>query len=748
VHRGGDGRVAVIAKHFPGYGSGDRPLNEDLSTARRSLDQLRQVELAPFFAVANNANHPYRIADGFMTTHIRYQGFQGNLRATTGPVTFDAQVLNLLLQQNELAAWREQGGLIVSDALGVRAVRRYYSDAAQEFPHRRIARDALLAGNDLLYVADFGSQPDSAQSELANIKDTITWFQEKYRTDPSFQQLVDAAALRILQLKLRLYEEDFSLENSLRQPEETAVPTDQNSARLFELAREAITLISPSPSDLTELLPPNPGDQIVIFTDERIARQCDACPPQPWLEAQALEAQILALYGPEAIGQVRGGDIRSFSFAELQDFLDAGPGPIILPTPIPTIAPTATPTQVPDPEAGETLTPLTPPPTPSPQPTAPPPPAYLVQTAVQNADWIIFALLDPNDQFPESHAFHNFLTERPDVARSAKLVVFAFNAPYFLDTTDISKLTAYFGLYSKTPPFVDAAARALFQELPMRGASPVDIEGIRYSLLTATQPDPRQVIELYIISEGQPQSPPGEAPLEATPGDTLRLQTGRIRDRNGRIVPDGTLVQFIQQDRTQGFTNVIGERATVNGVANLDYVLEARTGQFRITAVAGDARTSQEIDIAIGETASVSVRPIPSATPTPTPTPLPTLTATPTDPPPTWTPTPTATPEPPPAPVEPALTIPFAQIQMLLGLTGGVLLTTGAGWLWSGRRRPLTQRLRWLLFGVIGSLTLYNYLIFGLPGAAWALAWGGWGALLTAASGGALGLLVYALFKS
>jgi beta-N-acetylhexosaminidase len=312
-----------------------------------------------------------------------------------------------------------------------------------------------------------------------------------------------------------------------------------------------------------------------------------------------------------------------------------------------------------------------------------------------------------------------------------------------LDTTDISKLTAYFGVYSKTPPFVDAAARALFQELPLRGASPVDIEGVRYSLLTATQPDPRQVIELYIISEGRPESPPGEAPLEATPGDTLRLQTGRIRDRNGRTVPDGTLVQFIQQDRIQGFTNVIGERPTINGIANLDYLLEARTGQFRITAVAGDARTSQEVDIAIGETASVSVRPIPSATPTLMPTPLPTLTPTPTDPPPTWTPTPTTTPEPPPAPVEPALTIPFAQIQMLLGLTAGVLLTTGAGWLWSGRRYSLTHRLRGLLFGVIGSLALYNYVIFGLPGAVWLTEWGGWGALLAAVGGGGLGLAVY-----
>jgi beta-N-acetylhexosaminidase len=748
VHQGSDGRVATIVKHFPGYGSGDRPLNEELSTARRSLEQLRQIELAPFFAVTSSPERPFQQADGFMTTHIRYQGFQGNLRATTGPVTFDAQVLTLLLQLEELAGWRQQGGLIVSDALGVRATRRYYGDAEQEFPHRRIARDALLAGNDLLFVADFGSQPGSTQSELANIKDTITWFQEKYRTDQSFQQLVDAAALRVLQLKLRLHDEDFSPENVLRQPEETAALVGQNGGAMFELAREAITLISPNLTDLTELLPPGVGEQIVIFTDERVARQCGTCPPQPWLSAEALANQILALYGPQAIGQVQDNALRSFTFSDLQEFLDAGPGPIVLPTPSP--APTATATPQPDPEANQEALTTPEPVTLTPPPTPPPPPAFLVQTALQNADWIIFALLDPNDQFAESHAFHKFLAERPDIVRNTNIIVLAFNAPYFLDTTDISKLTAYFGIYSKTAPFVDAAVRALFQELPLRGASPVDIEGIRYSLFTATQPDPRQVIELYIISEGQPQSPPGEAPLEATPGDTLRLQTGRIRDRNGRTVPDGTLVQFIQQDRIQGFTNVIGERATVNGIANLDYLLEARIGQFRITAAAGDARVSQEIDIAIGETASVSIRPIPSPTPTLMPTPLPTLTVTPTEPPPTYTPTPTATPDPPMAQSGlVALTIPLAQLQMLLGLIGGISLTTGVGWLVSGngRRRSLTNRLRWLLFGLAGSLVLYNYFIFGLPGAGWLAAWGGWGAMAVTGLGGVAGLIGYGLTR-
>jgi len=96
-----------------------------------------------------------------------------------------------------------------------------------------------------------------------------------------------------------------------------------------------------------------------------------------------------------------------------------------------------------------------------------------------------------------------------------------------------------------------------------------------------------------------------------------------------------------------------------------------------------------------------------------------------------------------------ALTIPLAQLQMLLGLIGGISLTTGIGWLVSGngRRQSLTNRLRWLLFGLAGSLALYNYFIFGLPGASWLAGWGGWGALAVTGLGGAAGLVGYGLAR-
>src|SRR5690606_20088173 len=93
LHNGSSQRMLVIAKHFPGRGSSDRLPEEEVATVRKSLEQLKQVELAPFFAVTNSAN-PAGLTDGLLVSHIRYQGFQGNIRATTRPVSFDASALS------------------------------------------------------------------------------------------------------------------------------------------------------------------------------------------------------------------------------------------------------------------------------------------------------------------------------------------------------------------------------------------------------------------------------------------------------------------------------------------------------------------------------------------------------------------------------------------------------------------------------------------------------------------------------
>ncbi len=122
IHEGSSGRIGVIVTHFPGQGSTDRPLEVEVATIRKSLEELKQIDLAPFFAVAAlPPAEDVAVVDGLLASHIRYQGLQGNIRATTRPISLDREALELLMSLDPLPAWRDGGGIMISDSLGSRA---------------------------------------------------------------------------------------------------------------------------------------------------------------------------------------------------------------------------------------------------------------------------------------------------------------------------------------------------------------------------------------------------------------------------------------------------------------------------------------------------------------------------------------------------------------------------------------------------------------------------------------------------
>jgi beta-N-acetylhexosaminidase len=174
VHAGSGGQVAVIAKHFPGHGGSDRRPDEELPTVRKSFDDLQNFDLVPFYAVTGGAATPETAADGLLSAHIRFQGFQGNIRQNTSPVSFDAQALGQLLSLPPIAAWRAAGGVTVSDSLGARSIKSFYDPTLSNFPNRQIARESFNAGNDLLLLTDFGLDPRTQQTDL--IRDTLYSF--------------------------------------------------------------------------------------------------------------------------------------------------------------------------------------------------------------------------------------------------------------------------------------------------------------------------------------------------------------------------------------------------------------------------------------------------------------------------------------------------------------------------------------------------------------------------------------------
>ena len=695
VHGGSGGRVVAVAKHFPGLGASDRHPDEEVATIQKSLQELRQIELAPFFAVTRLVpDDPEATADALMTSHIRYRGFQGNIRQLTRPISFDAQGLQALMALPEFAAWRQAGGVLLTDALGVPAVRKYYDPQLREFPHKRIAQEAFLAGNDLLVLSQF-ALTDDWSLQLANIESTLRFFREKYTSDALFRARVDEAVARILQLKRRLYPE-FTFELAAADADRAAESVGQGEEAIASIAQAALTLIYPGLEELADRLPSPPlrEEEMILFVDTREVRDCADCPPEVLLPLDSLQRRILELYGPEGSGQVDPDHIHSFTFAQLKAYLSSGE---------------------PVPELEERLT---------------------------GADWIIFAMLDMDSQnYPDSDAVRAFLRLRPEMLRARKIVVLAYNSPCYLDTTEISKLTAYYGVYSKVPAFVEASVRALFQEFAPPGAPPVTVQGINYNLITRTEPDPRQVISVMVTNlptagEEVPSS------IGVKVGDTLQLRTGFILDRNGHPVPDGTPVIFRLFYPAESLELPRQETTTVNGAAETSITLE-REGRLEITASSPPALQSVTLVVTIqgDQPATIAtVVPPPTPTPTSTPTPTPTDTPTPTptsSPTPTHTPTstPTETPTPTPTstasptaiPPTPTTTpVPWWEekrgvdgLDLLLGV-GGIVMALGLAWVvQSLMGENLLFRLRAFLLCLIGGLIAYNLYGLEAPGTNW-----------------------------
>lgn len=662
LHTGSQNAMLVVAKNFPGRGSADRPTTEEVATVRKSLEQLKQIELAPFFAVTNAVDSA-AVADGLLVSHIRYQGFQGNIRSTTRPVSFDATALAQLLSLTEFKTWRDNGGLIFSDNLGSPAVRNFFDPENTKFEAWQVARNAFLAGNDVLIVDDFVASGDySAYTTLIR---TLDFFTQKYQEDAAFAQGVDASVERILAAKLRLYPQ-LNYNNVIKPVD--ALSTVGLSAHVpLNVVQSAATLISPAFTELDSILPSPPAssEHIVIFTDVRTTFQCESCTEQQLISRTAFENALLRLYGPQAGGLILQNRLNSFTFSQLTEVLDNIE-----------------------------------------QPSEP----YLADN-LKRATWVIFNLVNVDQTKPSSQALNRLLSEKLDLIRDKNVIVFSYGSPIYLDATDISKIAAYYALYSPVSASVEMAARLLMQEQSPQGDLPLSLSSTGYDLNEMTKPHPDQIIGLNLVL---PQPPGFEntgteqptATLEFTPapmfrlGDTITIRTDQIYDHNNHPVPDGTVVKFTF--RTTGERAVVQllEATTFGGVATINYQINA-TGALEVNASSEQADESETVSISVDPSGNAEVIIItPTLQPTETPQP-------------TNTPMPVTTPEPEleifhnpyPNLVEYALA--------LFVVMGGAVLAFAIGsWWWRSQRWAIRSG----LCAGIGGLMGYLYLLLGLRG--------------------------------
>lgn len=672
LHTGSQNRLMVVAQNFPGTGNSDRSPDSEIATVRKSLEQLKQIELAPYFSVTTPASGDPGRVDGLMVSHIRYQGFQGNIRATTRPISFDSNAFQQILALPEFQAWRNSGGIIFSDNLGSESLRRFFDPNGTNFDALPVARNAFLAGNDVLYVDDLVSSVDpDAYTTLVSI---LEFFVQKYREDSAFAQRVDSSVLRILNAKEAIYGE-FDIENVLQSQQDLGLVGGAQNV-IFDIAQKSVTMISPSVDELDTILPNPPiwYEDMVIFTDVRTVSQCDTCPPYNPVGTKSLENTLLELYGPNAGGQIIENNINSYTFLQLVNVLD-------------------------NVEEGA--------------------PEFLLEN-LQGADWVIFNTLEVDPEVTGSDALQRVLADRPDLLSGKNVIVFSMGAPIYLDATNITKITAYYALYSKSAAFLDVAARVLMQELMPTGALPISLNAVGYDLIFVTSPDPEQIIDLELVipdrEQQGTQTPTPQVTQTTAPtplpsfnvGDTLTIRTGQIYDHNGNIVPDGTIVRFnFQISGEPGITQQF-ETTTSAGVAYFNYRIEA-AGGLEISATSEPATRSETLQINIspeGLTSILSISPTPLASSTPTITLTPEPTAT-------QTPTPVLEPN---HNEYPTLGE-WAMGVVVMGI--GSVATYLIGYYWWGSPR---WGLRSSLCAMIGGLVAYTYLNLGTSGSKFWLA--------------------------
>ena len=342
----------------------------------------------------------------------------------------------------------------MSNALGVPAMRRFYSIAAPDFFHRRVALDAFRAGNDLLYLADFSPmvnrkapRPISKLSS-ASLRIDIT----TTRTLPaaSMRQCAGFSSSSSVSIAAGLVAPSSpdAVGNSPLIPLSNVMVSESRPPRpqwrlsgpsrlvMGKSARNAVTILFPDPATQTEPLPPpfRVDDNILIFSDSRLV-QCADCTAEAAIGPDEVANIIKRLYGAEATGQIDPDRVTSLTFVDLNMFLDSqrkaanerGSAQTLPITPSVSISPTVAitlPAMLTTFDLEALVTGV---------------PAALFQDrnaktadVIEGADWIIFAMLDVNpERYPNSDAVARFFREYGDELADQKLVVLALTPRIF-----------------------------------------------------------------------------------------------------------------------------------------------------------------------------------------------------------------------------------------------------------------------------------------------------------------------------
>ena len=202
-----DNKVLACAKHFPGHGDTDSDSHKELPVIKHSKERLDSVELLPFKMLIKNG------LGSVMVAHLNIPSLD---KTKNLAVSLSPEVVNGLLK-TEL----EFKGLVITDALNMKGVSKFYKPGVVDVK-------ALLAGNDvLLFSEDVPKAID--QIKLAIENGEIT------------QEEVDERCKRILKSKYWMGLSEFTTLNL--EKVENEIVTNNTHLINRKLIKNSITLI-------------------------------------------------------------------------------------------------------------------------------------------------------------------------------------------------------------------------------------------------------------------------------------------------------------------------------------------------------------------------------------------------------------------------------------------------------------------------------------------------------------------------
>jgi len=215
-----DGGLLVSIKHFPGHGDTDVDSHYDLPQLKFSKQRLDTLELYPFKELIRQG------AAGVMVAHMNIPSLDPTPNL---PSTLSQPIITGLLK-NELGF----KGLIISDAMDMKGVTKFYKDGEAEVM-------GLIAGNDILELAH--NTKEAVKKVRQAIKDQRISME---RIDESVKKVLTAKYWAGLNLNVKPHVDENNIIEEVNRPESQALVQQLADASMTLLkSREGLYSLTP-----------------------------------------------------------------------------------------------------------------------------------------------------------------------------------------------------------------------------------------------------------------------------------------------------------------------------------------------------------------------------------------------------------------------------------------------------------------------------------------------------------------------